>query len=188
MKYPATAAALAALFLSRSIALAGDISWIFHPSAPGSDGPTAKYVSADVSGMELTFIPPLNWSVTPTRFFPPNKIEASLSVDAVKIDAPALWTPDRAKAMREYILTRGLPKDAQNVQVISESLNGINFGGRGSYEIAIGYSSYGQTFATDTIYIESGAVQLQFRLGCLRKDFDELHPYLRTAALSMHGF
>ena len=160
---------------------------MLHPSVIGSDGPTFPYVTTVLEGAEITYFPPVRWALSGGRFIPPGKTEADAYVEAVPIQGPAPWTPERAKAAHEAVLARIVPKGATNAAVVSEGATSFRIAGQCGYEICFSYAYYGQEYGGSVIFVEHGKTQLQFHLGCLKRDFDTLRGALNGSLFTLRG-
>jgi hypothetical protein len=176
---------LSALLASSCLA---EIHWTYHPSVHGIDGPSAPYVTSPLGTVELRYVLPAKWTLSDTRFFPPGKLEADAYVVAVPIQAPAPWTPDRAKELVAAVLSQSVPRGATGATVVSEGLLPVRIDGQSAYEICFSYSFYAQAFTGCVVYVEHGKIQLQFHLVAQRKDYPDLHGAFVGSLLSLDGF
>lgn len=165
-----------------------EIQWTFHPSVHGIDGRSAPYVTSMLGAGEIRYVPPLKWTVSGTRFIPPGKIEADAFVVAIPIQAPAPWTPDRAKALYAAVLSQMVPRGASKATFLSEGVLPVQIDGQSAYEICLSYVSYGQAYSEGVVFVEHGKIQLQFHFGCLTDDFAPLHAAFVGSLLTAQGF
>lgn len=162
-----------------------DVHWTFHPSVHGVDGPTAAYVTSNLGANQISYIPPLKWTLSGTRFIPPGKIEADAFIDAIPIRAASPWTPDRAKALDTAVLTKMLPTGASHGAILSEGVMPIEIAGESTYEICFSYDRYAQSYTESVVFVEHGKTQFQVHLGCLKDDFALLHPAFVSSLFSL---
>jgi hypothetical protein len=170
--------------LAASMCLA-DVHWTFHPSVHGVDGPSAPYVTSELGANEISYIPPLKWTVSGTKFIPPGKIEADAFIDVVPIGAPSAWTPDRSRELHSAVLGQMVPSGASKATVVSEGVLPFEMEGGSPYEICFSYNRYAQSYMESVVFVEHGKTQFQIHLGCLKDDFALLHPAFVSSLFSL---
>ena len=186
VKYRFSAVLLASLFWA--VNCFGEMEWAFHPSEHTNDGASAAYVTAPLDGGQLRYVLPSGWCFSGDRFLPTGKNEADAYIDAARIQSPSPWTPDRAKAVRDWIIAQKAAKKATNVACISEGELPFKIEGQSAYEFTLTYGYYGQRFTEAVVFVEHGQVQLQIHLGALKDDFAELHKEFVATLFSVNGF
>lgn len=176
---------LSALLASTGLA---DIHWILHPSVHTADGPSSAYATSILGSREITYVPPVHWLVSGTRFLPPGKTEADASVDAIPIKEPLPWTPDRIKETHAMVLSQAIPGGASKPAIVSEGMLPIQIDGQSVYEICVSYAFYGREYMESVDFLERGTLQLRFKFGCLKDDFTPLHAAFIASLLTLQGF
>ena len=164
------------------------IEWTYHPRVHGIDGWTSPYVTAMLGGNEITYVPPVKWSVSDERIIPPEKTEADAYFDVVRIDSPAPWTPDRITEEEKMVLTRMIPRGSTNPIILSEGPLPFRPSGQDAYEICFSYDCYARQFNESVVFVEHDKVQLQAHFGSLKKDFPDLHSAFVASLFTFHGF
>jgi len=184
MKTLAAFFALSALLASTCSA---EIQWTLHPSVQGIDGMTAPYVTSMLGGDEIRYVPPVDWTLSGDRFIPSGKVEADAYFDTARIQAPAPWTPDRAKALHSAVLSRMIPSGATDPAILSEGPLPVRVAGQSGYEICFSYFAYGRQFAESLVVAEHGDTQFQIHFGCLKGDFTDLHAAFVASLFTLRG-
>jgi hypothetical protein len=187
----AIAKRLAALFAASGLlasAAHAQVHWTLHEATRGLDGPEAAYVTSTLGANEIKYVLPTKWTLSGSRFIPPGKSEADAFVVAVPIQAPAPWTPERAKALHDAVLSQMVPSGASEAAIVSEGATSVQIDGQSAYEICFSYAFYGEVMMESVLFIEHGKTQLQFHLGSLKDDFADLHAALTRSLLSLDGF
>ena len=164
------------------------VQWTFHPSVRSIDGKTTPYVTALLGANEIRYVPPMGWTLSGSRFIPAGKVEADAYFDAASIQAPAPWTPDRARALHDTVLSRMAPSGATNVAIASEGILPQAIAGQSAYEICFSYSLYAQQYAESVVFFENGKTQFQIHFGSLKPDFPDLHAAFLHSLHRFSGF
>ena len=147
----------------------------------------AQYLTFSENGRSITYEPPTGWTPggggAAIKFTPPNLTQAVAEIDQAPLAAPQNFDEETKKALRDKTLA-AVPRDSQNLAVVSEELNPVVLNHNHSYEVIISYQAFGQDFMMAVIYMNMPDTQVRFRSVARKDDFETVHTAFRRSLFS----
>jgi len=138
----------------------------------------------------ITYTPPKGWALSnePTRLTlkpeKPSQAEASIEILTPKVPSPIdpAMTPEMVKAAAAL-----LPRGAEKTEVIAATLNPLKIDGLDTFEVALRYQLFGQTFQTSVLLLARGQEHWRFIFTARAHDFARVHEAFRVSLYSLQG-
>ena len=141
-------------------------------------------------GRKITYEPPRGWSSSGggafIRFVPPNLSQAYAQIEQAPLLTPQVWDELTIKALQQQALA-SIPSESLNVSVLAEAQNSMLVNGNPTYEVTVGYTSFGEEFRLSVLYINTPGIQLRMRVVAKTGDFQKVQSAFRSSALSFSG-
>jgi hypothetical protein len=139
----------------------------------------------------ISYSPPANWKPAgggkQVTFMPPDKIQASASIEALPAKELLPATEDNLKAY-SAMATGLLPRGASNVEVVGAAVCSIHVCTYALAEVTVTYKFFGQDFEMVILFMPRPVEEIRFRLSCHAADFKELYKPFQRSLCSIQGF
>ena len=175
------------LLLCFSLHAMAEPKFQLHPSEPGSDGPTARFVTFKNGNHEIRYVPPAKWSVSADRFQPEEREMAAARIEMFPISPALGWDKEHEKTVREWVMAHFVPKESSNLAFTPETADSLKICGLDSHEIVFTFWLFGMTYQTGVVVVESDNTRFCFILGAQKKDFNELYQAFLGSLYSVDG-
>ena len=132
----------------------------------------------------ISYSPPGFWKPggggKQATFMPPDKIQASASIEALPARELVPATEENLKTYSAMAVGL-LPRGASNVEVVGAAVSSVHICTYALAEVTITYKFYGQDFETVFFFMPRPVEEVRFRLSCHTADFKELYkPFFRS--------
>jgi hypothetical protein len=135
---------------------------------------------------QIAYELPSQWryrsSADSVKLLPPNDSTADAVIKAVPLTAPRPLDDKGIAAVRDHFMS-AIPPTAQNVNVVSESLNTVPLK-VANCEITATYQAFGEVFTRRALYLNLPDTHVIFRLTARKNEFEGLWRTLRGSILS----
>jgi hypothetical protein len=136
---------------------------------------------------KITYEPPRDWTVagdgSRIKFTPVKISQAQAGIEQSPLSAPQNFDEATMKLLQQQALA-SVPSNSQAVSLTSEEKNPLMINQHETYEVIIGYESFGRAYQLSVLYLNLPDTQLRFRCVALRGDFEKIHKAFRDSLFS----
>ena len=147
------------------------------PSEYELDGVKFKQLAFSDGSKIVTYAPPRGWdysgSATQLTLRPPGKTEAEAKITKVALSQPASFDEETVNKLVQKAIA-SLPPGSTDIQLVSQEKNPLMIERKETFLVALSYNFYGTACNRSILFLNRGAEQIQFVLGCRQADFKEL--------------
>jgi len=141
------------------------------------DGVKLKQLAFSDGAKQVTYQAPRGWeysgSATQLTLRPPNKPQAEATITRIPLAKPGSFDDESLKKLVTEAVA-SVPKDSENVTVVSQEKNPLLMNRKETFLITLAYDFYGATYSRSILFLNRGKEQIQFQLTCREADFKEL--------------
>jgi hypothetical protein len=141
------------------------------------DGVKLKQLAFSDGAEQVTYQAPRGWeysgSATQLTLRPPNKPQAEATITRIALPQPGSFDDESLKKLVTEAVA-SLPKDSENVTVVSQEMNPLLINRKETFLITLAYDFYGASYSRSTLFLNRGNEQIRFQLVCHQADFKEL--------------
>lgn len=146
-----------------------------------------KQLNFKHNGRVVTYEQPKGWKYSgggnSLKLNPPDVAQADAEIDQVRLEAPQKLDEETVKALQAQVLA-SVPKDSQNVTLVSEEKNPFRINQHETYAITISYVAFGQEFQRWVLFLNLPDTQVRFRFTARKADFDKGQKAFRASLFS----
>jgi hypothetical protein len=140
------------------------------------DGVKLKQLAFSDGGKQVTYQAPYGWeysgSATQLTLWP-SKPQAEATITRIPLKQPGSFDDESLKKLVTEAAA-SVPKDSENVTVVSQEKNPLLMNRKETFLITLAYDFYGATYRRSILFLNRGKEQIQFQLTCRQADFKEL--------------
>jgi hypothetical protein len=141
------------------------------------DGVKLKQLAFSDGTKQVTYQAPRGWeysgSATQLTLRPANKPQAEATITRIPLAEPGSFDDESLKRLVTEAVA-SVPKDSENVTVVSQEKNPLLMNRKETFLITLAYDFYGATYSRSILFLNRGKEQIQFQLTCREADFKEL--------------
>ena len=154
------------------------------------EGTRAPNLNFHDNGNVVSYSPPGKWKPggagKKMTLMPPDKVQASASIEALPAKDPLPATEQNLKAYSDMAFGL-LPRDASKVEVVGAVVSAVHVCGYALAEVTITYKFFGQDFETVFFFMPRPVEEVRFRLSCRVADFKDLYRPFQMSLFSLQG-
>jgi hypothetical protein len=141
------------------------------------DGVKVKQLAFSDGSKTVTYSPPRGWdysgSAAQLTLRPPGKSQAEAKVTKIALPQPASFDEEAVKRLVQEALA-SVPPGSTDVQLVSQEKNPLMIERKETFLVTLSYNFHGDAYNRSILFLNRGAEQIQFQLGCRQADFKEL--------------
>ena len=146
-----------------------------------------KQLRFNHNGRVVTYEQPKGWKYSgggnSLKLNPPDPLRADAEIDQSRLEVPQNLDEETIKALREQVLA-SVPKDSQNVTVVSEEKNPFRINNHETYAVTISYVAFGQEFQRWVLFMNLPDTQVRFRFTARKAEFEKAQKAFRGSLFS----
>ena len=154
------------------------------------EGGRAPDLNFHDGGKIVSYSPPGNWkpagSGKKMTLMPPEKVQASASIEALPAKDPLPATAQSLKAYSAMAVAL-LPREASKVEVVEAVVSSVQICGYAVAEVTMTYKFFGQEFETVIFFMPRPVEEVRFRLSSRTADFKDLYRPFQRSLFSLQG-
>lgn len=139
------------------------------------------------NGRVVTYEQPKGWKYSgggnSLKLSPPEAAQADAEIDQSSLETPQNLDEETVKKLQAQVLA-SVPKDSQNVTLVSEEKNPFRINQHETYAVTISYTAFGQEFQRWVLFMNLPDTQVQFRFTARKGDFEKAQKAFRQSLFS----